>query len=111
MIEPHDFGGVFLGSRLVGPVAGLELALDVDLRALAQVFLGDVGEALVENDDPVPFGALAGLAGRLVLPALGSGDRKIDHLVAALGRAALRIAAQIAHQNHLVDAACHGICS
>src|SRR5690242_19651958 len=37
-ILQHDLGRVFLGAVLVGPFAGLELALDIDLGALAQVF-------------------------------------------------------------------------
>ena len=42
----HDFGRVFLDAGLVGPFAGLQLALDVNLGALLQILLGDLGERL-----------------------------------------------------------------
>src|SRR5260221_14225037 len=34
----HDFGRIALLALLIGPFAGLQLALDIDLRTLAQVF-------------------------------------------------------------------------
>src|SRR6185312_15507603 len=42
-ILQHHFGGVFLGAVLVGPFAGLKLAFDIDLGALAQVFFRHFG--------------------------------------------------------------------
>src|SRR5262249_36942498 len=45
----HDLGGVFLRAALVGPFAGLQLALDVNLGALLQILLGDLAEPLVED--------------------------------------------------------------
>src|SRR5207253_3154449 len=66
----HDLGRVLLLAGLVLPFAGLQLALDVDLRALAQVLLGDPRQVLVEDHDVVPLGALLALAGGLVLPVL-----------------------------------------
>ena len=38
----HDFGRIFLDPVLVGPFAGLQRALNVNLGALAQVLLGDL---------------------------------------------------------------------
>jgi len=102
-----DLGRVFLLARLVGPFAGLQLALDVDLRALPQILLGHLGQPLVEDDDAVPFGALAPLAGVAVLPVLGGRDRKMNDLGAVLGAAGFRVATEIPDQDHLVDAACH----
>src|SRR3546814_20871933 len=40
----HDLGGVALLAALVGPLAGLQLPLDVHRAALAQVLLGDRSE-------------------------------------------------------------------
>src|SRR4030095_8648328 len=38
-ILQHHFGRIFLGTVLVGPFAGLKLAFDIDLGALAQILL------------------------------------------------------------------------
>ena len=69
---------------LVLPLARLQLALDVNLRALLQVLLGDLGEVLVIDDDRVPLGALLPLAGRLVAPAFRRRDPQVDHLPAVV---------------------------
>ena len=98
----HDLRAVALLARLVGPFARLELAFEVDRAALGQVALRDLAEALVEDHHPVPFGALAVLAAVAVAPALGGGDREMDDLRAVLGGADLRVAAEIADQDHLV---------
>src|SRR5262249_50767670 len=105
----HDFGRVFLLTRLVGPFARLQLALDIDLGALVQVFLGHVHNALIEDDDPVPLGLLATLAGVLVAPAFGGGKREVGDTRAVLRAADFGIAAQIAHQNDLIHATCHDV--
>src|ERR1700751_1575625 len=47
----HDLGRVALLAALIGPFAGLQCALEIDLRALLQVLLGDLGEPLVEDHD------------------------------------------------------------
>src|ERR1700754_4649768 len=69
-ILQHHLGGVFLLPVLVRPFAGLELALDIDLGALAQIFLRHVRQVLVEDHHPVPFGLLLALAAGLVAPGL-----------------------------------------
>src|ERR1700679_3757284 len=89
----HDLGRVFLLAVLVGPFAGLERALDIDLGAFAQVLLGDLGEVLVEDDHAVPLGLLFPLAAGLVAPGLGRGDGKVHDGVAALHTADLRVRA------------------
>src|SRR5229473_638977 len=104
----HDFGRVFLDAGVVGPFAGLQGALDIDLGALAQVFLGEFGEPLVEDHDAVPLGALLALARHLVAPALGGREVQIGDAHAVLGRADFGVAAEIADENDLVDAASHG---
>ena len=44
-------------------------AFEVNLRALLQILLGDLGEPFVEDHHAVPLGLLLALAGRLVAPA------------------------------------------
>src|SRR5579883_2039459 len=104
-----DLGRIALLTRIVGPFAGLQGALEIDLGALLQIFLGDLGEPFVENDDAMPFGALLALARHLVAPAFRGGDRQRGDAHSVLGRADFRIAAEIADQDHLVDAASHGV--
>src|SRR5260221_6185691 len=65
----HDFGRVFLGTALIGPFAGLQLAFDVDCGALFQIALGDIDDAVVEDHDAVPLGLFLALARGLVAPA------------------------------------------
>src|SRR5262249_9124171 len=89
------------------PFACLELAFEVDLRALLQILLGDLGEPLAENDHAMPFGLFATFAGGLVAPVFGGGDAQVRDRPAVLGAADFRIGAQIADENDLVDAACH----
>src|SRR5690242_647630 len=103
----HDLGRVALLAAVVGPFAGLQRALDVNLGALLQVFLGNLGKPLVEDHDAVPFGALLALARHLVAPGLGGGDRQIGDAHAVLRRTDLGVAAEIADENHLVDTTSH----
>src|SRR5207253_1620455 len=63
-----DLGGVLVRAVLVLPLARLQAALDVDLRALLEVFARDLRE-LAEEGHAVPLGLLLLLA-RLVLPRL-----------------------------------------
>jgi len=56
----YDLGALTLAAPVLRfPLAGLQATLEVDLFALAQIFLGQVSQ-LVECDDVVPFGLLAG---------------------------------------------------
>src|SRR4051795_11774355 len=106
-MRQHHLRGVALLPALVGPLAGLELALDVDRAALAQVALGDVRQVLVEDHHAVPLGPLARVARLAVLPALRGGDPQVDDLLVALAVAHLGVPPEIAHQDHLVHAAGH----
>src|SRR6185369_6780984 len=90
----HDFGGVFLGAGLVGPFAGLQGALDIDLAALLEIPLADIHKAVIEDDHAVPFRALAPLAAGLVAPAFRGRQRQVGDSRPVLGRADFRIAAQ-----------------
>src|SRR3954464_2152007 len=101
----HHLRGVALLHALVGPLAGLELALDVDRAALAQVALGDVRQVLVKDHHAVPLGPLARVARLAVLPALRGGDPQVDDLLVALAVAHLGVPPEVAHQDHLVHAA------
>src|SRR5581483_4755727 len=103
----HDLGRVAVLPVLVLPFAGLQLALEINLRTFLEVLLGDLGEAFAEDDDAVPLGLLAPLAGRLVAPAFGRGHPQSDDRAPILGAADLGVGAQIADENDLVDAACH----
>src|SRR3954454_19333175 len=104
--QHHLRGGALLPA-LVGPLAGLELARDVDRAALAQVALGDVRQVLVEDHHAVPLGPLARVARLAVLPALRGGDPQVDDLLVALAVAHLGVPPEVAHQDHLVHAAGH----
>src|SRR5258708_1966358 len=64
----NELGRVALLAAVVGPFAGLQGALDINLGSLLQVLLGDLGEPLVEDHDAMPFGALLALARHLVAP-------------------------------------------
>src|SRR5690606_37837811 len=71
--------------------------------------LGHLAEALVEDYHAMPFGALAVLAAVAIAPALRGGDRQVDDLAAVLGVTDLRVAAEVADQNHFVDAPGHDL--
>jgi len=70
----HDLGRIILVAFPVGPLAGFELAFDVNLRALLQIFLRDANQPVGVDRNAVPFRALLALAAGLVLPALAGGD-------------------------------------
>ena len=80
----------------------------VNLRALGQVLLGDLG-GLPEDRDPVPFGTLTALARVLVLPSLGCRHREIGDRAPILGAPDVGVLAEIPDQSHLVDAAGHAV--
>src|SRR5690554_7543518 len=105
-VVDHDLGGVAVLAVLALPLAGLQVALDVDLAALLQVLLGDLGQ-LVEHHHVVPLGALLALTGLLVHPGVGGrqaqvGDRRTGGQEANLG-----ILSQVADEDDLVDATGH----
>ena len=45
----HDLGRVFVVAVLVGPFAGLQRAFEINLRALLEILLDDLAQALVED--------------------------------------------------------------
>src|SRR5512139_507845 len=68
-----DFGGVAVIAALVLPLAGTQPALDVHLRTLAQVFRGDLAQAVPEHHG-MPFRLFLHFAGLLVAPTFGRGQ-------------------------------------
>src|SRR5580700_605848 len=62
----HDFGGIAVLTGLILPFARLQRALDVNLRALLEILLGDPAQVFIEDNDAMPFGFFAPLAGTLV---------------------------------------------
>src|SRR5262245_55001790 len=103
----HHLGRVAVLPVLVLPLPGLQRALKVHLRALLEVLLDNIAEALVEDHHAVPLGLFAPLASRLVAPGFAGGNAQIGDRPAVLGAADLRIRAQIADEDHLVDRTRH----
>src|SRR5215469_6268916 len=103
----HHFGRVFLLARLIGPFARLQRALQINLGALFQVLLDDVDQPVIEYNDAMPLGALFALTACLVAPAFRGCHGHVGDAGAVVRRADLGIAAEIADQDHLVDASGH----
>src|SRR5664279_659802 len=103
----HHFGRVAVVAVLVLPFARLQRAFQVNLRALLEILLDDLAQALVEDHHPVPLGFFLALAGGLVAPAFRGGHPQIRDRTAVLGAANFRIRTEIADEDHLVDATCH----
>jgi hypothetical protein len=95
--------GVAILPGLVLPFAGADRAFNIDLGALAQVLAGNLCQ-FVEEHHTVPLGALLRLAGLFVFPGLGGGETYIGHGAARGHESGLRISAEIAYQDHFVDA-------
>ena len=98
-----DLSGVALVAVLVVPLARLQTALDVDLFALGQVLLQAL-RLLAPEHDAVPLGLFLTLI-VAVVPDLGRRQIERGHRRAAWRVAQLRVATQIADENHLVHAA------
>src|SRR5712671_6853013 len=105
----HHLGAVALDIVLVGPLAGLQLAFEVSLGAFLEVLLRDLAQAFAEDHHPVPLGFFLAVPGRLVAPAFRGRHAQLHDRPAVLRATHLRILAEIADQNHLVDAACHDL--
>ena len=102
-----DFGRIFVLTVLVLPLPGLERAFDINLRTLLQILLRDLAKPFIEDDDAMPLGLLLALASILVAPGIGGRDAQIDDRPTVLGAPDIGIRPEVAHQNDLVDAACH----
>src|SRR5262249_37405184 len=102
-----NLGRIALVALLILPLASAQTALNVDLRALAQVLGGDLGQP-AEERHAVPFGTLLLLAALLVAPALAGGDAQVGDGRARGHGAGLGVGAEIADQDHFVHSARHG---
>ncbi len=83
----HDFRRVAVGAALILPLSGLQLALDINGRALLQILFGDLAEAFVEDHDRVPFGLFLALAAVLVAPCFRGRNAQVGDRPAVLGPA------------------------
>src|SRR5690606_15235419 len=101
----HDLGEILLHAVLAGVFVVADLSLDVHLRSLAQVLAGDFRE-LAEEGHPVPLGVFLGVA-VAVLAHAGGGQADLGDRQAALGVFGLRVVAEVADQDCLVDATGH----
>ena len=68
------FGRIAIIALGILPLAGAKLALDVNLRSLAQIAFGNADQAVGLENDIVPVGPLLLLARLSVLPGLACGD-------------------------------------
>src|SRR5690606_29068289 len=102
-----DLGDVALLAILAGELVVADRAFDVALRTLAQVLAGDLAE-LAEELHPVPLGAFL-LVAVAVLAHAGGGQADGGHGHAGLGVLGFGIVAEVADQDHLVDAARHSV--
>src|SRR3954453_1239840 len=103
----HDFGRVLLDAALVGPFAGLERTLDVNLGALLQILLNNLAQRFGEDHDAVPLGLFLALTGALVAPGFRRGDAQIGDRPPVLCPPDFRILAEISDQDHFVHASRH----
>src|SRR5262245_3455020 len=103
----HHLGGVLVLAGLVLPLARLQLALEIDLRALLQILLRDPAKTFVEDHDAVPFGLFLAFAGGLVAPGFRRGHAQIRDRPTILRAPDLRVLPEIADEDHLVDRTCH----
>jgi hypothetical protein len=104
----HDLGRILLDARGVGPFAGLDRALDIDRRALAQIAFGHLHQVVVEDHHAVPFGLFLALARGAVAPGFRGGQAQVGDAVARAEGADFGVGPEVADQNDLVDAARHG---
>ena len=90
----HDLGRKPIGPGLILPFAGFEPARDANRHALAQP-AGDLGEKVILDLDPVPFGLFADLAGLAILPAFRGRERQRRDLAAVREVADLGVAPRL----------------
>ena len=96
-----DLGGVTVLAVLVLPLAGGELAFDIDEAALAQVLVAVFGGTL-EDHDAVPFRAVYTLAVLIGIGFIG-GDAQGSDGRAVLGVAQFRITTKTTDEHNSVE--------
>ena len=73
----YNLGRILFNARLIGPLARLQRAFDVELGALLNVLLDDLAQRLGEDDDAVPLGLFFLFARRLVAPGFRRRDAQV----------------------------------
>ena len=70
-LEPRQnyFRRLALFPVLVGELASLQLAFEIDLRSFLKIAFRDLSGMVVPDDDVVPLGLVLALAGLLIAPA------------------------------------------
>ena len=101
-VRGYDFGGPAIRAVLSLPFAGLETALHIDLRSLAQVFRRDFAHAR-EHYDAVPLGALLLLSCLSIPPGIGGSDANIGDGAAAWHITGFRVGAQMTDEHYLIE--------
>src|SRR5262245_32203021 len=101
----HYFGGILVLARLVLPFARLQGALEIDLRALLQIFLSDPAQAFVEDRNAMPFDLFTRFSSAFVGPFLRRRHVQVGNRPTVPRVADFRILAEIGDEDHLVHAA------
>jgi hypothetical protein len=102
-----DLGRVPLVAGLVSPGAGAKLALNVNLRALADEFLRHI-RRIPPSDDVVPFRVLAKFSIAVTI-SLCRGEGELGHLRRSLVRVVpikvtyLRVSSNVTDQHYFVQ--------
>ncbi len=102
-----DFSGVALDAVFF-PLAGLQLAFDVDLRTLTQVFASDFGN-FAEHRYTVPFGLFDFLTALLVSPLFAGCQTQVGHGVTVRQVANFGILAACTDQYDFVNPTGHNV--
>ena len=102
-----DLGRIALNAILL-PRASTQAAFDIDLRALLDILVDYLREA-IEEHHAVPFRLFLRLTGSLVFPSLTSGQCDIAHGAAARKVARLGVCTTITYQNNLIYASARHI--
>ena len=89
------------------PLFGMELSFNVNLTALLQIFPSNIRQT-VEEHDTMPFRALNGVAGFLVLDGLAGGDAAGGDRIAVRHKSSLWVLPEVADEDDFVDALAHG---
>src|SRR5665811_914251 len=100
------FGGIAGVAAVILPLARSQSALYIDLIALAQVFLTDLGR-LVANNYLVPFCSCSAFACFLIGIGLTGRYGKPPDTIAVLEIVHFHLIAQITDQHHLVQCTAH----
>lgn len=101
-----NLGHIPFLARWIVPGTVCNASFDVERDALADAQALDLLGTAAPGNDGVPFGAVAGLSGSLVLKAFRGGKRKASVLVAVLGNSDLGIFSDVSDEHCFVEV-CH----